>query len=247
MHPIGCNTPKNKQKPAAGPLILLNQIITWLLPGYTLRWFPFKKIIQIISKVTHIICCLEWAWLEIRKFYSITAWNNSKCQFLCVFFLLIVVISLHLVAYIFTSSSNHWSDFRRASKLEEHKKNKTVFSFCSQKLTLLLKSTKERSWKCWRSSQRIVTMNRGWMHLAWSTWIRRANKVPWAFLKTCYTWGLGGGGMSVSEEGKNQLQLGSSGYLQPSVQNIYIILLHSETYFCLKSSCHKKTLFYFLC
>lgn len=48
---------------------------------------------------------------------------------------------------------------------------------CLQKLSPPLKSTKEKSWICWKSSQKTRTTNRGWMRPAWSTWKKKANEI----------------------------------------------------------------------
>lgn len=57
------------------------------------------------------------------------------------------------------------------------KNNKFSFSFCLQKLSLPLTFIRARSWTCCRSSQRIETMNKGWMRPTWSTWTRKVNEV----------------------------------------------------------------------
>lgn len=46
-----------------------------------------------------------------------------------------------------------------------------------QRLSPPLTSTKERSWICWRSSQKTAIMNRGWTRPAWSTWRKKTSEV----------------------------------------------------------------------
>lgn len=57
------------------------------------------------------------------------------------------------------------------------KRNKSVAFLGLQRLSPHLTFTKEKSWTCWRSSQRIVSKSRGWTHPAWSTWKKRFSEA----------------------------------------------------------------------